>query len=159
MATLGLKQSEDILPEVEVESILDEMIETLWKPHFVSSGRRASGEWEQNAEARGSSVYGRSYTIQLADGRQAGTMPPVAPLIEWARIKLGLSGQDAINAGWAIAKKMEKEGSKIYREGGTDLIEFLYGDEVTRFINTRVTNFVREQVTLKTQRYINETFK
>lgn len=37
--------------------------------------------------------------------------PPVEPLIGWAQRKLGLSHKEAKRAGWAIAKKIFKEGT------------------------------------------------
>ena len=37
--------------------------------------------------------------------------PPVEPLIDWARARLGLSGKDAERAAWAIARKIEREGT------------------------------------------------
>lgn len=38
-------------------------------------------------------------------------MPPVEPLIKWAKRKIGLSEKEAEQAGWRIAKKIAKEGT------------------------------------------------
>jgi len=39
-------------------------------------------------------------------------MPPVAPLVQWAKQKLGVSGKEAERAGWAIARKIARVGTK-----------------------------------------------
>ncbi len=38
-------------------------------------------------------------------------MPPVQPLIDWARHKLGLGGGEAKRAGFAIARKISRKGT------------------------------------------------
>lgn len=46
-------------------------------------------------------------------------MPPVEPLIMWARQKLGVRGREAESAGWAIARKISRigtEGVGMFRE-------------------------------------------
>jgi hypothetical protein len=39
-------------------------------------------------------------------------MPPVEPLADWARFKLGLSDQEARGVGFLIARKIAREGTK-----------------------------------------------
>lgn len=41
-------------------------------------------------------------------------MPPVAPLVAWAEQKLGVKGKEAERAGWAIARKISRTGTKGY---------------------------------------------
>ena len=38
-------------------------------------------------------------------------MPPVEPLAEWARLKLGLRGKEAESAAWGIAKAIARRGT------------------------------------------------
>lgn len=38
--------------------------------------------------------------------------PPVGPLIEWFRLKLGLSAAEAARAGYALAAKIAREGQR-----------------------------------------------
>lgn len=38
--------------------------------------------------------------------------PPIQPLVEWARLKLGLSPEEAERAGFLIAKKIAAHGTK-----------------------------------------------
>lgn len=53
-------------------------------------------------------VYSAQYAINVHDGRARGTMPPVEPLIKWARRKLGAENPRA--AGWAIAMSIKERG-------------------------------------------------
>jgi hypothetical protein len=39
-------------------------------------------------------------------------MPPVTPLIDWVEAKLGLRGDEAEGAAWAIARKIKAKGTK-----------------------------------------------
>lgn len=39
-------------------------------------------------------------------------MPPIEPLKDWARSKLGLSGKQAERAAWGIARKIAKHGTR-----------------------------------------------
>ena len=46
--------------------------------------------------------------------------PPIAPIAEWVRRKLGKTPEDAKGIAWAIATKISKEGTKgafMFREG------------------------------------------
>jgi len=55
------------------------------------------------------------YTAPYAAFVEFGTdphMPPVGPLIDWSRRKLGLNEQEAKKTAWAIAKKIAKEGTE-----------------------------------------------
>lgn len=64
----------------------------------------------------GIAVQGRVGTpLAYAVAVELGTkphMPPVQPLINWARQKLGVSGKQAESAGWAIAKSIARRGTK-----------------------------------------------
>ncbi|WP_287365113.1 HK97 gp10 family phage protein [Thauera sp.] len=64
----------------------------------------------------GIAVQGRVGTpLAYAVAVELGTkphMPPVEPLINWARQKLGVSGKQAESAGWAIAKSIAARGTK-----------------------------------------------
>lgn len=55
---------------------------------------------------------GSGYAFYVENGRRAGKLPPVDELIQYAHKKLRLSAQDAISAGWALAKKIAKQGTQ-----------------------------------------------
>ena len=49
-----------------------------------------------------------AYAIPVELGT-APHMPPVAPLEDWARSKLGLTGREARSAAWGIARKIARQ--------------------------------------------------
>ena len=52
------------------------------------------------------------YAFFVEYGRRAGKMPPPDELIQWAYKKLRLHAKAAASAGWALAKKIAKQGTK-----------------------------------------------
>ena len=53
--------------------------------------------------------------LNYAESVELGTrphFPPVAPLADWARAKLGLSEDDAARVAFAIARKISQHGTK-----------------------------------------------
>ena len=57
-------------------------------------------------------------------------MPPVTPLIDWTRQKLGLSGDAAKRAGWAVAKKISMvgtEGAFMFRDATEAISDHVNG--------------------------------
>jgi hypothetical protein len=52
-----------------------------------------------------------SYAVPVEIG-SAPHMPPVAPLQDWVKVKLGLTGDDGKAVAWAIARKIAKVGTK-----------------------------------------------
>ena len=51
------------------------------------------------------------------------------------QVKLGLSGKQALGAAFAISNKIAQEGTEIYKNNGTDLLEVLNKPENIRRIN------------------------
>lgn len=76
-------------------------------------------------------ITAREYTHLLNDGRGPTTKGPspemIQNLTEYARAR---GFQDPKKAAWAIAKKINKEGDKTFRQGGRDI----YESDLDRFI-------------------------
>ncbi len=61
-------------------------------------------------------------TMVVVDAPHAGWIeygtrphrPPVQPLIEWAARKLGADEVEAVRIGWAVAAKIEREGTRAH---------------------------------------------
>ena len=53
---------------------------------------------------------GYAYFVEY--GRRSGKMPPIKMLMEWARKKLRLDEKEARNAGFLIARKIAKKGTR-----------------------------------------------
>lgn len=142
----------EYISTAEVEAILTEVIDKFLIPHFIELGMRASGEWEDNIQAVGASIWGRDYTEQLIYGRKPGKFAPIQPLIEWVGHKFGVYGQEAISIAWAVNHKIKNEGTNYYQQGGTDLLSFLSSDIVTDFISKSIGDILKENVTFDIRR-------
>ena len=55
---------------------------------------------------------GSGYAFFVEYGRRAGKMPPPDELIQWAYKKLRLDAKAAAAAGWALAKRIAKQGTQ-----------------------------------------------
>ena len=124
---------------VEFEDLKEELIEK-----HIELGMEASGNWINSLDIIQSemktSLLGEKYTEQLVYGRRPGTMPPVQKLRQWL-IDKGIaqrlrSEQEISSMAWAIATKIKNEGTKYFREGGTDLVSSVITPErIQRIIN------------------------
>lgn len=58
------------------------------------------------------SFRAKSHWKFVDKGRKPGKFVPIKPLVRWARVKLGLSGKEAVSAAFAISKSIQKKGIK-----------------------------------------------
>lgn len=130
-----------------VKDIIQEVVKDFLIPKFIELGMNASGDWINALEVRmngeNAEIWGMDYTYFLVNGRSSGTKPPIAPLVRWVGYKFGYSGQQATSTAFAIANKIEKEGTNYYPEG-TDLLEVLESKEVVDFINSKLVGYIIE---------------
>lgn len=150
------------ISENKVREIIQGVIDLYLIPKFMELGLNASGDWVKNLEARASGttgeIWGLSYTEQLVNGRGPGTPPPVSALVRWAGFKLGYTGQQAISVAFAVRNKIAAEGTEIYKNGGTDLLEILNSPEVLNYINKQAGDEIVEQARLAILRSANKIF-
>ena len=55
---------------------------------------------------------GSGYAIYVENGRRAGKMPPPEELIQYCRKKLRMSEREAKKAGWAMALRIARKGTR-----------------------------------------------
>jgi len=142
------------IPNALIEEILKDVINLYLIPKHIDLGMKATGEWIESLEVQGNTIRGRKYTEQLVYGRSAGTMPPIAPLEKWVNAKFGIGGPQAKNIAWAVAKKIEKEGTSWKQKGGSDLLEVLESKQVIDYINERLGKYITAEATLELQRQL-----
>ena len=152
-------EKNEVISDAEIKRILTNVIERFLIPKFYSLGLEASGNWRAQLEVRKSSIFGTKYTEQLVYGRQPGTFAPIQPLKEWAKIKLGLDERQALGAAFAISNTLKEKGSKIYQNGGTDLLEVLNSRQVLEYINTEIGNYISQQTVINIRNYVQQKLK
>ena len=147
------------LSKESIEKILQEIVDKFLIPKFNELGMNASGQWLDSLsvdfDGKNGNIKGQDYTEYLARGREGGTLPPINAIEQWVNVKLGLSGQEARNMAWAVAKKIEREGTNYY-PNGTDLLEVLQSNQVIEYFNLRVSDIMVTQVQLQFERDIND---
>lgn len=138
------------------------VIDLFLKPKFISLGMNASGQWLETLEPRVQNgqgqIWGMNYTYWLAHGRSSGTMPPISALIPWVNAKFGIGGSEAVSIAWAVAKKIEKEGTEYYPEG-TDLLEILHSKEVADYIYSQYREGFTTEISEVLKKQLHDNFK
>src|SRR5699024_3290587 len=89
---------------------------------YDSLDMRATGQWANELSYRidGNKVTirGMAYTEQLVQGRgPSDRMPPVGDIYRWMLAKRSFTGEKTMGRAWAIAKKIQKEGTSYYPDG------------------------------------------
>jgi hypothetical protein len=132
-----LQQIADEALERELLIIVEEL-----KAKHIELGQKASGKWVESLRVEVSNgngfIYAEDYTEYLTKGRPSGKRPPISPIEEWVKVKLGKTGKEALNIAFAVATKIGKEGTEIYKDGGSDLLDGVITDERVRQMFTEV---------------------
>lgn len=120
---------------------LQKVVQDLQKKH-IELGQKASGKWIETIQVTVSNgrgvIYAQDYTKYLVKGRKSGKRPPINPLEKWVNNKLGITGKDARSVAFAIAFKIGKEGTNIYKQGGTDLVDSVINDKRIEQIKSKI---------------------
>lgn len=111
---------------------------------------KASGNWERslnsvilgNDDLMIARMYGEHYTEQLIFGRKPGKFPPVKAIEQWIKDKgiAPIGKQIKISSlAFLIARKIAKEGTKYFKDGGTDLVSSVITPERIQAIIDQVS--------------------
>lgn len=115
---------------------------------------RASGRWSKGLDVQVQNlkgiIYGEHYTQQLVSGRPPTTTttasnPTLKEVIEqWIKDK-GIQPLDASmkisSLAFLIARKIHREGTQYFKDGGTDLIDSVITPARIQQIIDKVTQF------------------
>ena len=123
----------------EIEKLRTDLIKK-----YNDLGMRASGEWEKQLdtviEITESNIkatfFGLDYTEYLVKGRTPGKFPPMGVIRKWIDDK-GITPYDNITKdqlAFLIARKISREGTRYFKQGGTDLIDAVITMERVREI-------------------------
>ncbi len=133
------------------------------KRKHVELGMKASGKWveglENTSKGNVGRVIGEPYTEQLVNGRRGGRFPPIEAIKQWIidkGIVNNIKGSISVSSlAFLIARKIAREGTKYYQQGGTDLVSAVITDE--RIQN--IINMVGAQEALNLSNKIQNQFK
>jgi len=125
---------------------------------YKELGMKASGDWEREAESVVESkgtvttgkVKGLPYTNQLVSGRKPGEFPPVKQIEKWLYDKGIKPIEDEMklsSLAFLIARKIAQEGTKYFKQGGTDLVESVVTPERIQSILDKVKGVNAETFT------------
>lgn len=112
----------------EIENLKIDLIKK-----YNDLGMKASGEWERQLEYFIKytekmvlvEYFGLNYTEYLTKGRKGGAFPPINAIRKWIDDK-GITPKDKISKdslAFLIARKIAQEGTRYFKQGGTDLID------------------------------------
>ena len=136
----------EFITEKEVETILDDVIRLFLIPRFEQLGMNATGQWRDNVEARGSSIWGEHYTVQLVNGRRPNADQSPDAIRRWSygmakfnpEFMRWLQARGLQEYGVQIAYKIGEQGTQYYRDGGTTLLEVLNEQQTIDYIAEQV---------------------
>ncbi len=118
-------------------------------PKYKGSGPiKASGSLLNDIEIKTTDdsieVYLPKHWRYVDEGRKPGKYVPIKPLIEWATIKLGLSGKEAKSAAFGISKNIYKFGIKptYFYSNAIDGIEEMLDDKIPELVGIDIEDFL-----------------
>lgn len=126
----------------EFESLKQDLI-----AKHIELGMPASGRWERELSIEVNRlkavIYGEHYTEQLVNGRKPGKFSPVNAIRQWILDKnIPFLGKISLSSlSFLIARKIAKEGTQYFKEGGTDLIDSVITPERIERILDSVSDF------------------
>lgn len=143
-----------------LENEITLLVEDLKAKH-IELGMKASGNWintiEPEVKGLKGIVYGAPYTEQLVNGRAPGKFPPVEMIRRWVVDKgIAVIQESAAISSLAflIARKIAREGTNYFKQGGTDLIEAVITPERIQSIIDKVTEFYISDFTIGVTRQL-----
>lgn len=86
-------------------------------------------------------IYALDYIYYIEHGRKGGKRPPTKKIREWLDVKpkfSTLEAKEKDSLAYAIAKKIGEEGTTIYQQGGTKLLEDILTDELKGAIQSEL---------------------
>jgi len=138
--------------EQEFQRLRQELIQK-----HIELGMVASGNWvnslSQEVTGRKATIWGTDYTVQLVEGREPGKFPPINAIEKWINDK-GIQPKDNIpisSLAFLIARKIAREGTEYYKQGGTDLISAVITPERVQ----EIINKVGDEMITDVYTYIN----
>lgn len=124
---------------------------------------RASSQFEKDLQNKTTGLtgllVGSHYTEQLVNGRPPGKYPPIDIIKEWIEVKpIQIIGEriSVSSLAFLIARKIAREGTEIFKKGGSDLISSVITPERVQSIIDKVTRFNVQQFSTEVSNIFKE---
>lgn len=158
-------ESNTLIDFKELQQVLEDYAKDIadrYKDNLTKSGRPASGALQESIKTRVRDVAnGRVFYVEMSlldywKYIEWGTkphLPPVSKIIEWVKIKPVIPAPDENGKiptpeqlGWAIAKKIEREGTEGKPDLTTSLeeLDVWYRDRISEALGKDVGNYIHE---------------
>lgn len=138
-----------IIPKNIIEKALLKLAELPKKRH-IELGMKATGDWLKSVEVKVENnkgyILANHYTEDLVHGRKPGEKPPISRLKRWAKAKFRVIEKRALRIAISVQKKIEREGTEYYKQGGTDLLEVLESKKAFEILESDIAYFMEIQI-------------
>lgn len=121
------------------------LIESQRQKGIYASGFSAANTYVRMNES-GGAMIGPAYWQQQEYGRAPGAMPPVAAIREWIRIKGQSKYGIPVEAAYAVAKKIAREGTEAYKVGGTQVISEVIDEQSVQELTSQLGRNISKTV-------------
>ena len=92
-------------------------------------------------------VQGNDYIYYLQNGRKPGGRPPIKVIRQWIDDKGIVPDKGSKDSlAWAIAKKIEQDGTTIYKAGGSDLVSGIFNEALQNSIESDFANLIASEI-------------
>lgn len=157
------------VPDKLIAEVLQEVVDKYLIPRFEALGMNATGKWIQGIEIDVQNgvgyIKGEHYTAQLVFGRRPQPktheervkwaywmVTYVKDFQDWLQVR-GLTEH-----GFAIAYKLDKEGTTWYKKGGSNLLEILEEPTTMNYIYERIGSYYQIAIATELRRQAQEAF-
>ena len=139
--------------KIASNDLIDNIIDDLNKQNKNASGSLGKSLKSQLSYSGGSIISVRFKAKEhwkfVDQGRKPGKFVPIAPLMRWAKVKLGLDEKEAKSAAFAISRNIYKKGIKPTN---------IFKNNITKFkkeINNLLIGSVEQDVTKEIRKILN----
>ena len=127
-------------------------------------GMKSSGKWESSLTVESANDFGRvlgePYTEQLTDGRKPGRFPPIKAIEKWIIDKgiiANIEGNIKVSSlAFLIARKIAKEGTRYFKQGGTDLVDAVFTPQRVQSIIDKLGENLTIEFSTKLQKQLKQ---
>lgn len=142
--------SKELIEIRELINIGNVVVNRFIIPIINKNNIKNTGEFKESIEAKSSNkneieIHGVDYSNYAISGRKKGKRPPINQLEKWVQTKFGYSGDQAKQVAFAVAKKIEKEGTDRHHKN-LNLIEIFESQEVKNFITSEITKIMNKRL-------------